>query len=57
MVLESKAQMNRHPSAHYLNMRSLEVMKEVPGLVEGIEATRESMDLFREYIYLRRIGG
>ncbi len=44
-----------HPSAHYLNMRTLEVFSEINGLVEEIYAQTEDVNLFRNYTYCRRI--
>jgi hypothetical protein len=38
-------------------MRSLEIMKEIKGLIPAINNKREDMDLYQNYIYLRRIGG
>lgn len=44
-----------HPSAHYLNMRTMEVFSEIDGLAKEIYQETENINLFRFYKYCKRI--
>jgi len=55
LLLEKKSLFSTHPSAHYLNMRTMEVFSEIDGLIEKIENRIENREFFRYYRYCRRL--
>ncbi|KAM3145707.1 hypothetical protein pb186bvf_002253 [Paramecium bursaria] len=50
-IYEQKSSLQSHPSAHYVNMRSMEILEQL-----GIKIPMEDFENFKNYSYLRRIG-
>ncbi|CAD8195248.1 unnamed protein product [Paramecium pentaurelia] len=50
-IFEKQSFLSAHPSAHYLNMRTMEILDEL-----NIQLPLENIQHFSNYVYLRRIG-
>lgn len=55
ILFEKNSKLSTHPSAHYLNMRTMEVFSEIENLTENIRSKTESIENFRYYRYCRRL--
>ena len=55
ILLEKNPNFSTHPSAHYLNMRTMEVFSEIEGLTEKIYKKIENREFSRYYRYCRRL--
>lgn len=51
LILEKKSRFSAHPSAHYINMRSMEILYQL-----GVTLPLEDIHHFRNYAYVTRIG-
>ncbi|KAM7276397.1 hypothetical protein ACFE04_018263 [Oxalis oulophora] len=50
-TVEKTSRHSRHPQAHFINNRSMEVLRKIEGLVEEIERLQSPKDLWRRYTY------
>jgi len=53
-LIEKKADKSSHPSAHLINLRSMEIMTEL-NLSEHIYQKTEDLNFFRYYRYMKRL--
>ncbi|KAM7277171.1 hypothetical protein ACFE04_019037 [Oxalis oulophora] len=56
-IVEKTSRHSRHPQAHFINNRSMEVLRKIEGLVEDIESLQSSKDLWRRYIHCTSLTG
>ncbi|KAK2636716.1 hypothetical protein Ddye_031508 [Dipteronia dyeriana] len=56
-VLEKNKAFSKHPQAHFINNRSMEVFRKLDGLAEEIERSQPPVELWRKFIYCRSLTG
>ncbi|XP_024193944.1 putative polyketide hydroxylase isoform X1 [Rosa chinensis] len=56
-VLEKSTSFSRHPQAHFINNRSMEVFRKLDGLAEEIQRSQPPVDLWRKFIYCTSLSG
>ena len=63
VLLEKSDHLSNHPSAHYINMRTREVIfilnqnfEELNSVNSQIDEIAENLENFQTYTYVRRIG-
>ncbi|KAM7251196.1 hypothetical protein ACFE04_023079 [Oxalis oulophora] len=56
-VLEKNESFSRHPQAHFVNNRSMEVFRKIDGLADEIENSQPPVHLWRNFIYCTSLTG
>ncbi|KAL0336004.1 UNVERIFIED_CONTAM: putative polyketide hydroxylase [Sesamum radiatum] len=56
-VLEKSNAFSRHPQAHFINNRSMEVFRKLNGLADEILRYQPPVDLWRKFIYCTSLTG
>ncbi|XP_021746639.1 uncharacterized protein LOC110712483 [Chenopodium quinoa] len=56
-VLEKNTAFSRHPQAHFINNRSMEVFRKLDCLAEEIQQFQPPVDLWRKFIYCTSLSG
>lgn len=56
-VLEKSKAFSRHPQAHFINNRSMEVFRKLDSLAEEIQQFQPPVDLWRKFIYCTSLSG
>ncbi|XP_020091632.1 uncharacterized protein LOC109712456 isoform X3 [Ananas comosus] len=56
-VLEKNTTFSRHPQAHFINNRSMEIFRKFDGLAEDIERSQPPVDLWRKFVYCTSLSG
>ncbi|KAL7241199.1 hypothetical protein ACSBR2_006763 [Camellia fascicularis] len=56
-VLEKSVTFSKHPQAHFINNRSMEVFRKLDGLAEDIQRSQPPVDLWRKFIYCTSLYG
>ncbi|KAA8529739.1 hypothetical protein F0562_034161 [Nyssa sinensis] len=56
-VLEKSKSFSKHPQAHFINNRSMEVFRKLDGLAEEILRSQPPVDLWRKFIYCTSLTG
>ncbi|KAK9277018.1 hypothetical protein L1049_006557 [Liquidambar formosana] len=56
-VLEKSRTFSKHPQAHFINNRSMEVFRKLDGLAEEIQGSQPPVDLWRKFIYCTSLTG
>lgn len=56
-VIEKSKVFSKHPQAHFINNRSMEVFRKLGGLSEEIERLQPPVDLWRKFIYCTSLTG
>ncbi|ESW35727.1 hypothetical protein PHAVU_001G259800 [Phaseolus vulgaris] len=56
-VLERNRAFSKHPQAHFINNRSMEIFRKIDGLVEEIQSSQPPVDLWRKFIYCTSLSG
>ncbi|KAJ3678152.1 hypothetical protein LUZ60_001955 [Juncus effusus] len=56
-VLEKSLSFSRHPQAHFINNRTMEIFRKLDGLAEDIEKLQPPVDLWRKFIYCTSLSG
>ncbi|XP_027334839.1 uncharacterized protein LOC113849265 isoform X2 [Abrus precatorius] len=56
-VLERNKAVSKHPQAHFINNRSMEIFRKIDGLVEEIQRSQPPVDLWRKFIYCTSLSG
>ncbi|WIA08637.1 hypothetical protein OEZ85_008065 [Tetradesmus obliquus] len=51
MVLERSQQLTQHPQAHYINNRTMEVFRGLPGLAAKVKARSPPLQQWRSFVY------
>ncbi|CAI8598105.1 unnamed protein product [Vicia faba] len=56
-VLERNKAFSKHPQAHFINNRSMEIFRKIEGLVEEIQRSQPPVDLWRKFVYCTSLSG
>uniref|UniRef100_A0A453G3R3 FAD-binding domain-containing protein n=1 Tax=Aegilops tauschii subsp. strangulata TaxID=200361 RepID=A0A453G3R3_AEGTS len=56
-VLERSMEFTRHPRAHFINNRTMEIFRKFDGLAGDIERAQPPVDLWRKFIYCTSLSG
>ncbi|KAM7464722.1 hypothetical protein LguiA_032843 [Lonicera macranthoides] len=56
-VLEKSTTFSKHPQAHFINNRSMEVFRKFNGLAEDIQKSQPPVELWRKFIYCTSLTG
>ncbi|KAL6998235.1 hypothetical protein U1Q18_008361 [Sarracenia purpurea var. burkii] len=56
-VLEKNKTFSKHPQAHFINNRSMEVFRKLDGLAEEIQRSQPPVDFWRKFIYCTSLSG
>ncbi|KAG0501023.1 hypothetical protein HPP92_001095 [Vanilla planifolia] len=56
-VLEKSPAFSRHPQAHFINNRSMEIFRKMDGLAEDIQKLQPPLDFWRKFIYCTSVSG
>ncbi|KAI3516043.1 hypothetical protein L1887_14952 [Cichorium endivia] len=56
-VLERSITFSKHPQAHFINNRSMEVFRKLDGLSEEIQRFQPPVELWRKFIYCTSLTG
>ncbi|KAK2971046.1 hypothetical protein RJ640_030796 [Escallonia rubra] len=56
-VLEKSGSFSKHPQAHFINNRSMEVFRKLDGLAEEIQRSQPPVDFWRKFIYCTSVTG
>ncbi|PWA95209.1 FAD/NAD(P)-binding oxidoreductase family protein [Artemisia annua] len=56
-VLERSTTFSKHPQAHFINNRSMEVFRKLDGLAEEIQRFQPPVELWRKFIYCTSLTG
>ncbi|KZV39975.1 hypothetical protein F511_15637 [Dorcoceras hygrometricum] len=56
-VLEKSKDFSRHPQAHFINNRSMEVFRKINGLADVILRSQPPVDSWRKFIYCTSLTG
>ncbi|KVI05761.1 Aromatic-ring hydroxylase-like protein [Cynara cardunculus var. scolymus] len=56
-VLEKSMTFSKHPQAHFINNRSMEVFRKLDGLAEEIQRFQPPVELWRKFIYCTSLTG
>ncbi|KAL4282278.1 hypothetical protein GQ457_03G009140 [Hibiscus cannabinus] len=56
-VLEKNKIFSKHPQAHFINNRTMEVFRKLDGLAEEIQRSQPPVDLWRKFIYCTSLTG
>ncbi|CAH1433845.1 unnamed protein product [Lactuca virosa] len=56
-VLERSMNFSKHPQAHFINNRSMEVFRRLDGLAEEIQRCQPPVELWRKFIYCTSLTG
>ncbi|KAL1808211.1 hypothetical protein ACET3Z_025201 [Daucus carota] len=56
-VLEKNLSFSRHPQAHFINNRSMEVFRKLDGLADQIQKFQPPVELWRKFVYCTSLTG
>ncbi|KAK9675449.1 hypothetical protein RND81_11G007900 [Saponaria officinalis] len=56
-VLEKNTNFSKHPQAHFINNRSMEVFRKLDGLADEIQQLQPPVNLWRKFIYCTSLYG
>ncbi|KAL8150988.1 hypothetical protein V2J09_020796, partial [Rumex salicifolius] len=56
-ILEKGKAFSRHPQAHFINNRTMEVFRKLDGLAQEIERSQPPVDLWRKFVYCISLSG
>ncbi|KAK6922376.1 FAD-binding domain [Dillenia turbinata] len=56
-VLEKNKAFSKHPQAHFINNRSMEVFRKLDGLAEEIQSSQPPVDSWSKFIYCMSLSG
>ncbi|XP_020876881.1 uncharacterized protein LOC9308350 isoform X2 [Arabidopsis lyrata subsp. lyrata] len=56
-VVDKATSFSKHPQAHFINNRSMEIFRALDGLAEEIERSQPPVDLWRKFIYCTSLSG
>uniref|UniRef100_I1NUD0 FAD-binding domain-containing protein n=1 Tax=Oryza glaberrima TaxID=4538 RepID=I1NUD0_ORYGL len=56
-VLEKNVEFTRHPRAHFINNRTMEIFRKLDGLAGDIERSQPPVDLWRKFVYCTSLSG
>ncbi|CAD6210922.1 unnamed protein product [Miscanthus lutarioriparius] len=56
-VIEKNVEFTRHPRAHFINNRTMEIFRKLDGLAGDIERSQPPVDLWRKFVYCTSLSG
>lgn len=56
-VIEKNVEFTRHPRAHFINNRTMEIFRKLDGLARDIERSQPPVDLWRKFVYCTSLSG
>ncbi|KAJ1286681.1 hypothetical protein BS78_03G370400 [Paspalum vaginatum] len=56
-VIEKNVDFTRHPRAHFINNRTMEIFRKLDGLAGDIERSQPPVDLWRKFVYCTSLSG
>jgi len=56
-VIEKNVKFTRHPRAHFINNRTMEIFRKLDGLAGDIERSQPPVDLWRKFVYCTSLSG
>lgn len=56
-VIEKSMEFTRHPRAHFINNRTMEIFRKFDGLAGDIEKAQPPVDLWRKFVYCTSLSG
>ncbi|KAL6840352.1 hypothetical protein ACP4OV_030162 [Aristida adscensionis] len=56
-VIEKSVEFTRHPRAHFINNRTMEIFRKLDGLAGDIERSQPPVDLWRKFVYCTSLSG
>ncbi|VVA92426.1 unnamed protein product [Arabis nemorensis] len=56
-LVDKATSFSKHPQAHFINNRSMEIFRKLHGLAEEIERSQPPVDLWRKFIYCTSLSG
>ncbi|KAK1365657.1 2,4-dichlorophenol 6-monooxygenase [Heracleum sosnowskyi] len=56
-VVEKNLSFSRHPQAHFINNRSMEVFRKLDGLADQIQKFQPPVELWRKFVYCTSLTG
>nr|CAB3479145.1 unnamed protein product [Digitaria exilis] len=56
-VIEKNVEFTRHPRAHFINNRTMEIFRKLDGLAGEIERSQPPVDLWRKFVYCTSLSG
>ncbi|KAL5222022.1 hypothetical protein ABZP36_026735 [Zizania latifolia] len=56
-VLDKNVEFTRHPRAHFINNRTMEIFRKLDGLAGDIENSQPPVDLWRKFVYCTSLSG
>ncbi|KAL0700050.1 hypothetical protein Bca4012_056172 [Brassica carinata] len=56
-VVDKATSFSKHPQAHFINNRSMEIFRKLDGLAGEIEQSQPPVDLWRKFIYCTSLSG
>ncbi|KAI7744642.1 hypothetical protein M8C21_001251 [Ambrosia artemisiifolia] len=56
-VVERSNEFSKHPQAHFINNRSMEIFRKLDGLAEEIQRSQPPVELWRKFIYCTSLTG
>ncbi|CAO1946927.1 unnamed protein product [Urochloa humidicola] len=56
-VIEKNVEFTRHPRAHFINNRTMEIFRKLDGLAGDIERSQPPVDLWRKFVYCTSLTG
>ncbi|KAL2641956.1 hypothetical protein R1flu_009543 [Riccia fluitans] len=57
MVVEKRTELSRHPQAHFINNRTMEIFRKMEGLADEIENAQPPLDQWRRFVYCNTLAG
>lgn len=56
-LVDKATRFSKHPQAHFINNRSMEIFRKLDGLAGEIERSQPPVDLWRKFIYCTSLSG
>ncbi|KAL3678132.1 hypothetical protein R1sor_021088 [Riccia sorocarpa] len=57
MVVEKRSELSRHPQAHFINNRTMEIFRMMDGLADEVEKAQPPLDQWRRFVYCNTLAG
>ncbi|KAK3166247.1 hypothetical protein QOZ80_1AG0043310 [Eleusine coracana subsp. coracana] len=57
VVIEKNVEFTRHPRAHFINNRTMEIFRKLDGLAGDIQRSQPPVDLWRKFVYCTSLSG
>ncbi|KAG6554781.1 hypothetical protein Mapa_003801 [Marchantia paleacea] len=57
VVVEKRAKLSKHPQAHFINNRTMEIFRKMEGLADEIEKAQPPLEHWRRFVYCNTLAG